>query len=671
MAIRQYSDEQFRDAVERGLRLTDIAKEFEMSKSGVCERLQRLHLKTRPRIKKVWLKKPVHTVESGLPVEKGESPDLSNDLEFVNSPDFKVEGEFKESLKKKLQFTEVLDDKSVKINGVQFSLNSDIGLKSDLERKVIEYKFNYVRVAQMIASGAWPELETYRKLIGSDLFFITLFIVKPFSDDATRAKANHPFVVQACREVEEGPKDFTLDLWARYHFKTTVVTIAETIQFQLLNPECTTGIFSHKSPIAKDFLFSIREIFQNEAILAATFPDVVWENCKRESNLWSLDEGICLKRKTNRKEASISGHGLLEGSPTGLHFERRVYDDISTNDIVGSFDTIQKVNHSFDISQNLKTLTGSHHRIVGTFFSHNDPLVYIRDKKNLQGDSKYYVRFKPATHDGTATGKPVLMTQEALDELKGDSSFNCQQLLDPTPSSEQRLNPDFLQKVEPSSIPKNVYLFLLVDQAGDASSNLGRNTDAWAAAVFAVELVVDEIGQSKIFIKDLWIELCSESEGIERITRMYISGGIIRCIGVEKVSQTTTHIHIAAALKARGRHVEFTDDRHSTGVLLRPAGRNKKKFIESALAWPLNNSKWFFSSEVPSRYIDRLKQEMTNFPLWHDDALNICAYLYDILRDYHFPKIDKDSPHVQMLKKLEQDRLNDYHPLTYGMHVEE
>jgi len=62
---------------------------------------------------------------------------------------------------------------------------------------------------------------------------------------------------------------------------------------------------------------------------------------------------------------------------------------------------------------------------------------------------------------------------------------------------------------------------------------------------------------------------------------------------------------------------------------------------------------------------------MTNFPLWHDDALNICAYLYDILRDYHFPKIDKDSEHVQMLKKLEQDRLNDYHPLTYGLGGEE
>jgi hypothetical protein len=653
MAIRIVTDEQVRDAVDRGLRLTDMSKEFEMSKSGICERLQRLHLKTKPRLKKLWLKKPVHVVEKTLPrLEKGESQEQLNDLEFVNSPDFKVEGEFKNSFKKKLQFTEILDDGSVRINGVPFSLNPDIGVKSDPERKLIEYKFNYVRVAQLIASGVWPELETYRKLIGIDLFFLLFFIVKPFSDDATRAKANHPFVVQACREVEEGPKDFTLDLWARYHFKTSIVTIAETIQFQLLNPECTTGIFSHKSPIAKDFLFSIREIFQNEAILAATYPDVVWENCKREAPQWSLDEGIILKRKTNRKEASVSAHGLVEGMPTGLHFERRDYDDVSTNDIANSFDSIQKVQHAFDISQNLKTLTGSHHRVVGTYYSHNDPLIYIRDKKDLQGNSKYHLRVKPATHDGTASGKPVLMSQEALDELKGDSSFNAQQLLDPTPSSEQRLNPDFLQRAEPGSIPKNVYRFMLIDQAGDATSNKTQNTDAWAMGIFGVEPFSDEIGQSKIFLKDLWIEVCGESEAIERAVRMYTEAGIVSRIGVEKVGQTTTHIHIANALKARGRHIEFSDDRGSTGVLLRPAGRNKKKFIESALAWPLNNSKWFFSSEIPARYIDRLKQEMTNFPLWHDDALNICAYLYDVLRDYRFPP--RMTAHEKMLRDLEQ-----------------
>jgi len=571
------------------------------------------------------------------------------DLEASNKP--LEEGAKAGKRYRDLEFTSVTD-KTVKINGVEFSPHPEIGFKSDPVRKPVEYKYNYLRIAESIASKQWPEVDTFRALIKNDLWFLLYFIIKPFVDDLGRAKANHPFTVKACQEVEEGPVDYTLDVWARFHFKSSIITTAETIQYQLKNPDHATGIFSHKSPVAKDFIFAIKSVFENERILSVCFPDVVWAEPKKEAPLWSLDEGIILRRDTNRREASISGHGLVEGMPTGLHFERRVYDDISTNDMAQSPDIVEKVRHAFDTSQNLKTLVGSHHRVTGTYYSHIDPLIHVRDKKDLEGKPKYLLRFKPATEDGTANGKPVLMSQESLDELKLDSSFNCQQLLDPTPSSEQRLNPGFLQRVEPGSIPRNVYRFMLIDQAGDADSNKGRNTDAWAMGVFGVEPFSDEIGQSKIFLKDLWIEVCGESEAIERAVRMYTEAGIVSRFGVEKVGQTTTHIHIANALKGRGRNIEFSDNRGSTGVLLRPAGRNKKKFIESALAWPLNNSKWFYSSEIPVRYIDRLMQEMTNFPLWHDDALNICAYLYDLLRDYRFPP--RMTDHEKMLRDLEQ-----------------
>jgi hypothetical protein len=28
--------------------------------------------------------------------------------------------------------------------------------------------------------------------------------------------------------------------------------------------------------------------------------------------------------------------------------------------------------------------------------------------------------------------------------------------------------------------------------------------------------------------------------------------------------------------------------------------------------------------------------EMRNFPVWHDDGINMMAYLYDVLKDYYF-----------------------------------
>jgi hypothetical protein len=580
----------------------------------------------------------------------------------------------------------------IKINNVPFVPHPDVGFKTE-NPKEVNYAHNYPKLVKdvvekkvdMLLLGRaayndadrvivnqakermkrdpqWLEHTAFRTLIQKDLWFLLYFIVKPFADPAGMAVVNHPFVIQACREIEKGDKDSTLDIWARFHFKSSIITIAETIQYQLMNPNHSTGIFSHKAPIAKDFLFTIMSIFERETMLNACFPDVVWADCKREARLWSLDEGIILKRDTNRKEASVSAHGLVEGMPTGLHFERRVYDDISTNDMAQSMDLIEKVNHAFDTSQNLKTLVGSHHRVTGTYYSHNDPLLYIRDKKDKDGNPRYKLRFKPATDDGTANGVPVLMTQEGIDELKGDSSFNCQQLLDPTPLADQRLDPYFLQKIEHQFIPRNLYRFMVIDQAGDQGSNKTTKGDAWAVGVFGVEPFHDNIGQSRIFILDLWVDSAGESQAIDKIVRMFVEGGIVSRIGVEKVGQTTTHLHISNALKAHGRYVEFTDDRRSVGMLLRPAGRHKKKFIEGAFAWPLNNGKWFYSSDVPSPAIDRLKQEMSMFPLWHDDAINICAYLYDMLRDYHFPPIQE-----QGFQPLYEEVEQKYDPLTYGL----
>lgn len=584
----------------------------------------------------------------------------------------------------------------IKINGVEFVPHPDIGFSSG-EGKSALYAHDYPRMMDNVKSKRYANLlfckevgelifeeglvigkaqdgekahpgylenMVLRNLIQNDLWFLLYFVVKPFADDAGRAMVNHPFVVRACQEIEGGPKDQTLDIWARYHYKSSIITIAETIQFQLRNPEYTTGIFSHTAPVAKDFLFTIKSIFENEKILFFTHPDVVWGDCKKDSPLWSQAEGIILKRKTNRKEASISAHGLVEGMPTGLHFERRVYDDITTNDTAKSVDVQENIKHAFDVSQNLRTLVSSHHRVTGTYYSHLDPLLYVRDMKTLGGDPMYHFRLKPATEDGTVNGKPVLMTQEALDAEKVRSSFNCQQLLDPTPSTEQRLNFQYMIKVSPTDIPRDVYNFMMIDQAGDAESNKSKNTDSWAIGVLGVEPYSDDIGQSKIFLKNLWVDVCGESEAIDKAVNMYIEAGVICRIGVEKVGLSTTHIHIANALRARGRFVEFTDDRKSTGVLLRPAGRHKKKFIEAALAWPLNNSKLFYSSEIPSRHINRLEMEMRNFPLWYDDALNMMAYLYDVLKDYSFTRRETEFERI-----IRQRAVDNYNPLTYGLGV--
>jgi len=515
----------------------------------------------------------------------------------------------------------------IEINGVRFTPVTGI-----------QYKYDYVQAAKNISTGKWDDRATYRSLILNDLFFIVQFVLK-----IPPKVANHRFVVDMCREVESGPVDFTLDVWAREHFKSSIITIAETIQYTLANPEKVTAIFSYVRPVAKLFLGSIKDVFQKEKILHACFPDVVYADCEKEASLWSLDGGLVLKRGSTRKEPNVSAWGLTEGMPTGGHYERRVYDDISTQDMADSVDMMEKVKDKFDSSQNLGTSEGTH-RVVGTYYHHNDPLVYIRGKKDLDGEPKYHLRLKAGSHDGTASGRPIYVSQKRWDDLKLTRSFNCQQLCDPSPVTDQKLNPDFLLPIERRMIPKDVYRFMLVDQAGDLASakiQSGPTLDSWAFGVVAVEPFSDDIGQSKVFIEDLMIAPMSESEAIDAIVRMYLKAGMIMKLGVEKVGLSSTHTHIQKALQAYGRHINF--EKGGNGVLLYPLGQGtkgggwKRKMIESALSWPLNNGKIFYYTGCPMNFIERLKLEMRNFPVWHDDGMNMLAYLYSqILKDMFF-----------------------------------
>lgn len=335
----------------------------------------------------------------------------------------------------------------------------------------------------------WAELEAsftsaglladyYRNMILVDRYFLVTQVLMKEAPQAVVDTAMREWLFHRCREVEAMP-DNALDLWARGHFKTTFITEGGAVQEVLKDPTITIGIFSHTKKTSVKILGSIKQHFENNAILKSVFPDILYQNPGKQSPRWTL-EALQVKRKSNTREATIEAHGVVEGQPTGSHFRLRIYDDLVTIESVSTPDQIEKTTNALAISQNLG-MKGGRVQYIGTRYAHGDTYQHMIEKGQIKKVRRY-----PCTDDGTVNGKPVLLTQEELDfkfNEQGPAVFACQMLLNPNAGSEAMFNPMDLRVYQRRPTMLNVYI--LVDPSG--SKTKSKATDPTAMMVVGVD----------------------------------------------------------------------------------------------------------------------------------------------------------------------------------------
>jgi phage terminase large subunit-like protein len=289
------------------------------------------------------------------------------------------------------------------------------------------------RKALDLALDRGVEHDVERHLCKTDLFYLLTVVLG-------RADLNHDWLFARCREVQAEPNGY-LDLWARDHRKSSIITFGLTIQDILNDPEITVGLLSVTNDIATAFLRQIkRELETNERLLAL-FPDILWARPDREAPKWSERDGIIVKRKTNPKESTVEASGLVDGQPTSRHYKLLVYDDVVTEASITSSEMIAKVTRGWENSLNLST-RGGWIRYIGTRWHHADTYRTIIER------GAAIPRRHPITYDGTVTGEPVLLTKEEVAQKRRDQGpyvFGAQQLLDPTADRAQGFREEWLR----------------------------------------------------------------------------------------------------------------------------------------------------------------------------------------------------------------------------------
>ena len=393
---------------------------------------------------------------------------------------------------------------------------------------VVEYISSVNKLLQEAdETGSRDSVE--RTLILNDIYYLGLFILnidKMYSETVGDTIVFHPWIFNRCREVQEDP-DFHIDIWAREHFKSTIITLLKTVQDILRDPEIAICIFSYNQKIASKFVSQIKNALENKR-LRQLFPDIIPEDTGSGKYTYIDDEGsrrsqkfswssvaLTVKRKTGRKEPTVSGYGLVTGQPTGMHFDMLIYDDVVTPDSVRTSEQNRYTTEQFTMSLNTGSGENVRVRIIGTRYSLYDTYFHIMNPKyaseGVMGGSKYSLRCYPCR---TMSGDPVLYTSEYLEMKRSvmvSFVYDSQMMCDPQFSSDIGFNEDWIAERCNSDeiyVDRDSYNFYIIVDPANTKNN---KSDFTAMVVVAVN------GDGRYYIPDIVRDKMSLSERISSL----------------------------------------------------------------------------------------------------------------------------------------------------------
>jgi hypothetical protein len=442
---------------------------------------------------------------------------------------------------------------------------------------------------------------------------------------------NLRYVHQQCKFVDDleearGSLDNCVFMWFREGFKSTILTIGKAIQSILRNPETSILILSNTAPGAKVFLNSIKLECENNQNLLKYFDHIFWENTNK-SPQWSLDKGLMVKRKTNRKEATVMASGLVDSQPVKLHCNELIYDDVVTPDSVHTEmmneKTTEAMYTSFCLGSNVLGQEGQK-RFIGTRYADNDTWGKMIDAQPCP----YFVNVVP-WHIGDGE-TPRVHTKAKIAELQATMSkyaFNCQYELDPTPSSERVFYTDISYYKE-DNIDKNWNFVMLVDPSGENKKKRGHSNDNTAIAVIGRDW------KGREYLVDGYygpITLTGEDGQGGRIAKIF---NLVRKYGITDVWYEKVGVDSAIGSI---KDAQLANDIYFNIHPFHPIKYGSKNDrIENALMPRLQTQKMLFPQRLIRKQeggnevdlVQILKDEMERFPHGkHDDMLDCLAQI--------------------------------------------
>jgi predicted phage terminase large subunit-like protein len=307
-----------------------------------------------------------------------------------------------------------------------------------------------------------------------------------------RKDIDNDWLYDRCIEVDNEDRD-TLYLWPRDHRKSSICLQGGIIKDVLRDPNITCMILSYNRPEAKKSLRIVKRIMESNEELRKIAPHIFYENPAKESPKWTEDEGFCVRRTQERREATVEAYGMVDSLPTGSHPRRLYTDDAIVPASVKTPGAIINVTDAWEKSYFIADSTDIRRRVIGTRYHRSDTYQTIIDRGVKSGE--WNLSLHRATVDGTPEGEPVFMTRQQLKSMYtmlGRYNFYAQMLMEPVGESDQTFKLEWMRYYEGATFPiHNNYI--VVDPAGSK----GSDSD------YTVMIVVSVGVDGNYFIRDI------------------------------------------------------------------------------------------------------------------------------------------------------------------------
>ena len=495
--------------------------------------------------------------------------------------------------------------------------------------------------------GGIPAMKKASAMLGAnDLFYLLVYVLD-------RVDVDCDWLFARCREVQLAPNGY-IDLWAREHYKSTIITYALTIQDIINDVNLRIAIFSVTRGEAVKFGSEIKKTCENNPKLYELWPDVFWQEPLKEtrklSAAWSDEKGLTFKRTAIFKENTLECWGL-DAMPTGRHYPIRVYDDIITERHVTNPEQIKKSMEGWRLSANLGSAALIKHykgtnirRIIGTRYHQNDPYGQILREKIA------VPRIYPATDNGKDSGKPVFFTSEFLHTRRQDNGpyqFACQYLQNPQADEAQGFNPSWNVHWKGRKWD-HLNRYLLCDPAGERKRSQDHDPD------YTVMLVIG-LGEDQNYylidgVRDR-MNLTQRTKQLFRLQRKYTP----LKTGYEKYGKDSDI-----------EHIEYVMEREHYRFPITPVGGRMPKLDRiRKLIPPWESGRIYLPLTCPFMDYEKKQRDLTQelkddelltFPVGsHDDILDCFARILDPEFGAEFPMTKTAQHHSKFTDRAKTD----------------